>query len=323
MKSIMGIYDASLGARGNETSGRAILARQREGDVSTFHFIDNLARSIRHVGCVLLDMIPKVYNGQRVIRIIGADETERTARVGKPDENGPLPDGAERIYDLSLGRYDVAVDTGPSFTTRREETAMQMTELIRAYPPAAPLIGDLLVKALDWPNADEIAERIKSMMPPQANGGLPPELQKMMADGKQMIDRLQAENMQLKSGAQSDAVRAEIDRMKVELDRQKVQIEAYKAETERMQAEQAMAAPLPPVQPAASPVSVSIPETLGESVLNSIGPAVAQAVSQAVGQLPPLQVNMPPPVRMRRRPVRDKNGLIVETIDEPINEMVN
>ena len=323
MKAIIGMYDASLGQRSNETSGRAIMARQREGDVSTFHFIDNLARSIRHVGCVLLDMIPKVYNGQRVIRIIGADETERTARVGKPDENGPLPDGAERIYDLSLGRYDVAVDTGPSFTTRREETAMQMTELIRAYPPAAPLIGDLLVKALDWPNADEIAERIKSMMPPQANGGLPPELQKMMADGKQMIDRLQAENMQLKSGAQSDAVRAEIDRMKVELDRQKVQIEAYKAETERMQAEQAMAAPLPPVQPAASPISVSIPEMLGEGVLNSIGPAVAQAVSQAVGQLPPLQVNMPPPVRMRRRPVRDKNGLIVETIDEPINEMVN
>jgi hypothetical protein len=179
MKAIMGMYDASLGQRSNETSGRAIMARQREGDVNTFHFIDNLARSIRQVGCVLLDLIPKVYSGQRVIRIIGSDETEQVAKIGeggqppqqqgpqqgpqpqqqgKPDTNGPLPDGSERIYDLAAGRYDVAVDTGPSFTTRREESAQQMVEMIRAYPDAAPIIGDLLVKALDWPQAEEIAE---------------------------------------------------------------------------------------------------------------------------------------------------------------------
>lgn len=330
MKAIIGLYDASLGARSNETSGRAIMARQREGDVSTFHFIDNLARSIRHVGCVLLELIPKVYNGQRVIRIIGPDDEEQNAKIGKQgemeppgqqddmDPNGQLPDGAERIYDLGLGRYDVAIDTGPSFTTRREETAMQMTELIRAYPPAAPLIGDILVKALDWPQAEEIAERIKSMMPQQAQGGLAPELQQMIQQGKEMIDKLTAENQQLKAGAQVDMAR-------VEIDRQKVQIEGYKAETDRMQAEQAMAGPLPAVQP---PISVNVPESLGAGVLENIGPAVAQAMSQALGQLPPLQVNMPPPVRMRRRPIRDQNGLIVETVDEPItdeltNQMVN
>lgn len=211
MKAIIGMYDASLGQRSNETSGKAIMARQKEGDVNTYHFIDNLARSIRQVGCVLVDLIPKVYSGERVMRIIGPDETEQTVKVGLPpqgqqmpmqdqqtppmgsqqpgieDPNGPMPDGTERIYDLSVGRYDVAVDTGPSFTTKREESAVQMTEFVRAYPQAAPIIGDLLVKALDWPQAEEIADRLKAMVPQQAQGGMPPELQQMIEQGKQKL----------------------------------------------------------------------------------------------------------------------------------------
>lgn len=311
MKAIIGMYDASLGQRSNETSGRAIMARQREGDVNTFHFIDNLARSIRQVGCVLLDLIPKVYDGQRIIRIIGPDDTEDVAKVGgKPDENGPLPDGAEKIYDLAGGRYDVAVDTGPSFTTRREESAQQMVEMIRAYPDAAPIIGDILVKALDWPQADEIAERLKAMLPPniQQQGGIPPQLQEMMQKGQQMIQQLQGENEQLKSKQQ-------IDQMKLQLDSEKVKIEAYKAETERMQAEQAMAGPLPQV----SPVSISMPEQMGgalaESLAATVAPIIAQTMAQTMQNMPPLKIDQP---RMRRVPIRDQNGLIVETRDEPI-----
>jgi hypothetical protein len=327
MKAIMGMYDASLGQRSNETSGRAIMARQREGDINTFHFIDNLARSIRQVGCVLLDLIPKVYSGQRVIRIIGSDQTEQVAKIGpKPEgqpeapQQGPqqpgqmaqpgMPEGTDGIYDLAMGKYDVAVDTGPSFTTRREESAQQMVEMIRAYPDAAPLIGDILVKALDWPQADEIAERLKSMLPPQAQqqGGIPPQLQEMIQKGQQMIQQLQQENEQLKGKQQ-------IDQMKLQLDSEKVKIEAYKAETERMTAEQAMAGPLPQV----SPVSISMPEQVGgalaESLAGTVAPIIAQAMQQTMANLPPLQINQP---RMRRVPIRDQNGLIVETIDEPI-----
>lgn len=268
MKSIIGMYDASLGARSNETSGRAIMARQREGDVNTFHFIDNLQRSIRHVGCVLIDLIPKVYSGQRIVRILGENGAEGNVKLGQRDPNEPAPPapppgmlpGIEHVYDLGLGRYDVAVDTGPSFTTRREESAQQMVEMIRAYPQAAPLIGDIMVKALDWPQADEIAERLKAMLPQQINGGPPPELQQMIEQGQQTIQQLQQENQQLKQSqsmdmqkAQADAQKAQADMQialqRMEIDRQKIQIEAYRAETERMQAEQAMAAPLPPVMP--------------------------------------------------------------------------
>lgn len=160
LKSIMGLHDASLGARSNETSGKAILARQREGDVSTFHYIDNLSRAIRHAGRVLIDLIPRVYSAPRMVRILGPDGAPALAAVNGADGGG------SRVFDLSAGRYDLTVRAGPSFASRREEAASQMIELIRAFPPAAPLIGDLLARNLDWPGAEEVARRLA-----RANGG--------------------------------------------------------------------------------------------------------------------------------------------------------
>jgi len=319
MKAIIGMYDASLGARSNETSGKAINARKMEGDVSTYHFIDNLSRAIRHVGCCLIDLIPKVYGPQKIIRVLGEDQKEKVVKLAggqpQPDPNGPLPDGAERIYDLSVGRYDVAVSVGPGFTTKREEAAAQMTEFIRSYPPAAPIIGDILVKALDWPQADEIAERIKAMMPPQAKGGLPPELQQMIEGGKKQIEQQGQQIQQMQAEKQITDKQHKLD-----LAEKDIQIKVLQGEKQlgSMMQQATMPAPAP-----AAPVSVNLAENIGESVAQAIVPAVTQAVSSAVASLPPLQVQMPPPQRMRRRPVRDANGMILETIDEPIMEQAN
>lgn len=166
MKSIMGIYDASLGARSNETSGRAIMARQREGDVGTFHFMDNLTRSIRCAGRIIIEMIPHVYNRQRVVRVLGDD--------GKPDlvtinERVVSPDdGVTKVLnDLTAGKYDVVVETGPSYTTQRQEAADAMTQLVQSFPDAAPILGDLIAKNMDWPDADKVAERLRYLLPPQ------------------------------------------------------------------------------------------------------------------------------------------------------------
>jgi len=323
MKAIIGMYDASLGARSNETSGKAINARKMEGDVSTYHFIDNLSRAIRHVGCCLIDLIPKVYGPQKIIRVLGEDQKEKVVKLAggqpqqpqQPDPNGPLPDGEERIYDLSVGRYDVAVSVGPGFTTKREEAAAQMTEFIRSYPPAAPIIGDILVKALDWPQADEIAERIKAMMPPQANGGMPPELQQMIEGGKKQIEQQGQQIQQMQAEKQITDKQHKLD-----LAEKDIQIKVLQGEKQlgSMMQQATMPAPAP-----AAPVSVNLAENIGESVAQAIVPAVTQAVSSAVASLPPLQVQMPPPQRMRRRPVRDANGMILETIDEPIMEQAN
>ncbi|TIR87351.1 MAG: hypothetical protein E5X05_01250 [Mesorhizobium sp.] len=206
IKSIIGLYDASLGARSNETSGRAIMARQREGDVSTFHFIDNMARAIRHTGRIIIDLIPKVYSGKRVIRVIGDDGTQQAKPINQPypaqnPETGqPMVDPETQqaimaMHDLTAGKYDLTVETGPSFTTRREEFVAAATELIRANPQIAPAIGPELVKSMDFPNADKIAQKLEGM----ASGQLPPEVQKQMQDLQTKLQQLQQENEQLKS----------------------------------------------------------------------------------------------------------------------------
>ena len=235
MKAIIGIYDASLGARSNETSGKAIMARQREGDVSTFHFIDNLAKSIAHTGRILVDLIPKIYDTERVIRVIGADGESKNVPLKQQTEHK----GVQRIFDLGVGKYDVAVDTGPSFTTQREEAATQMIELIRGYPNAAPIIGDLLAKNLNWPDADEIAKRLKAMLPPQiqqleSEEGLPPEAMQQINALKSQMQQM---GQQMQQGmTEFQKVIKELEAVKADksIETRKVEIDAYNAETNRM-----------------------------------------------------------------------------------------
>lgn len=252
MKSIMGIYDASLGAKSNETSGRAILARQREGDVSTFNFIDNLSRAIRHAGRILCDLIPKVYSTQRIIRIIHEDGTNEdipinqefmpkpTQKLGmssgdNENEQQEFAQAMAKMYDLSKGKYDVTVETGPSFTTKREEAANQMMQFIQAMPNAAPLVGDLLAKNLDWPGADDFADRFKAMLPPQVQGQNPQvmqlqqQLQQMQMAGQQMQQQAQQAITQL----QQQLEQAQQDKA-IEL--AKLKNDEYNAETNRIKA---------------------------------------------------------------------------------------
>lgn len=235
MKAIIGIYDASLGARSNETSGKAIMARQREGDVSTFHFIDNLAKSIAHTGRILVDLIPKIYDTERVIRVIGADGESKNVPLKQKTEHK----GVERIFDLGVGKYDVAVDTGPSFTTQREEAATQMIELIRGYPNAAPIIGDLLAKNLNWPDADVIAKRLKAMLPPQvqqldSEEGLPPEAMQKIQSLQQQMQQM-GQQMQQGMGEFQKVIK-ELESLKADkaLEARKLDIDAYAKETDRI-----------------------------------------------------------------------------------------
>ena len=226
MKSVTGIHDASLGARSNETSGRAIMARQREGDVSTFHFVDNLSRAIRHVGRILIDLIPHVYSGERIVRVLGEDNKERSVQINAEYEAGRDETGAAimALHDLGAGKYDLAVAAGPSFTTRREETAAQITEMIRAYPPSAPILGGPLAKNLDWPGADEIARKLE-LLDPTNQQQVPPQLQKQIAEGQQRLAVLEAENQALKAELGIKQQKVQVDQFKAETDRLKTQAE--------------------------------------------------------------------------------------------------
>lgn len=246
MKAILGMYDASLGAAGNETSGKAIIARQQEGDTSNFHFIDNLSRAIEHGGRILIDLIPTVYSGARMVRVLGRDNKASSVQLGQPiavkgpdgqaqtDEAG-LP--LTRICDLARGKYDLTVETGPSYASRRQETADQILKMIQAYPPSAPVLGDLLAKNLDWPDADEVARRLHALLPPQlltAEGGQASPLQHPAVRQAAQQAVAAIGGLQQKANALGQQLSAlQQDRA---IEGQKMQIDAFKAQTERMKA---------------------------------------------------------------------------------------
>jgi hypothetical protein len=188
MKAVIGIYDASLGMRSNETSGRAIHARQREGDIGTYLYIDNFARAVRHTGAILVDLIPKIYDSQRTVRVLGEDGKVDLVKINQPDGLAD-PDGGGAAYrnDVTVGAYDVVLQMGPSYSTRREEARDGMTSFIQAAPQVAPLVMDLYAQSQDWPNAEKIGKRLKHGLPPQVQAeeaqesGDPKEMQRVMA----------------------------------------------------------------------------------------------------------------------------------------------
>lgn len=257
LKSIMGIHDASLGARSNETSGRAIMARQREGDIATFNFIDNQSRFIRHIGRILVDMVPKVYNVARIVRVLKEDGANYSVPVNQPVQQLPpqgqdgLPPqpgqppqykpvdpeqqmeiaGLIKTFDLTAGKYDVTCEAGPSFTTRRQEAAEQMMAFIGANPQVAPIIGDLIAKNLNWPGADEIAKRLQGMLPPGANGQNPQVMQMQQAI-QQLQGQLQQATQQLQDRSQE-----------FQLKQAEIRIKGMEAQTK---AQQAMNSGTPP-----------------------------------------------------------------------------
>jgi len=170
MKAVTGIYDAGLGAQGNETSGRAILMRQREGDTGTYVYVDNLSRAIRHAGRILVDLIPRIYDTERTLRILGEDGGEGFTVINRVV---PGPDGPVTLNDLGAGKYDVEVSAGPGFSTRRLEAAESMMAFVQAVPQAGAVIADLIARNMDWPGAEAIAERLRRLLPPGLDAETP------------------------------------------------------------------------------------------------------------------------------------------------------
>lgn len=159
IKETTGIFDASIGAKSNETSGRAIIARQREGDTGTFHFIDNLTRSMRHVFRIIVELIPKIYDSARTIRILGEDMEDSAIVINSPYID---PDTQEqKYYSMGTDKYDIVVDVGASFATKRLEAAESVNAFMQTLPNQAPMFADIAARNFDWHGSEEIAQRLK------------------------------------------------------------------------------------------------------------------------------------------------------------------
>lgn len=195
LKAVMGIYDASLGKRGPQESGKAVLLRQKESDTANLNYIDNLARAIKKRTRIIVSWIPKYYDVPRTLKIVDPDGTHRMVDANQPT----LVKGVQRVFDLTTGKYDITVSVGPSVASRRQEGVASMLDLIKAFPEAAQFVADLMVRQMDWPGAQEIADRLKKMLPPQLqeNDGeqqpVPPAIQQKLQQTAQIIDQLTAE----------------------------------------------------------------------------------------------------------------------------------
>lgn len=294
IKSATGQYDASLGAQGNETSGVAIQRRDHQSDISTFHFVDNLSRAIRFVGRIIVDLIPKIYDTKRIVRMLGEDgETDMAAidptqteaiRKVKDEQTGQE---IARIYNPGIGKYDVVVSTGPSFSTKRQEAGAAMQQMTQANPELWHVIGDLLVKNMDWPGAEEMAKRMKATLLPAVveadTSDIPPQVMAQMQQQKQQIDQL---GQHLQQALKQLTTASEKNQYEFD----KIAVEKYKAVTDRIQA---LAERLPPE------AQGTLDAHLVMDALREILPAdpAAQQGAPALSmapQLPPQAVQQPP-----------------------------
>jgi hypothetical protein len=226
-----GISEAGLGFKSNETSGKAILARQREGDTSTYHLIDNCARSVKQTARVLLDIIPNVYDVEMTLRILDeSGEAFQVQSAGKDGQANPL----QGIYQLGVGTYDVVVSSGASYNTRRQESAAMLMELAKQDPQLMQTAGDLIIGTLDIPGGEKLVERLKAANP-LASGqqDLPPDVKQHMDEQDQMVQQLQQQLQQAEQELQSKQAENQLTAQKNQIDAQKVQVEQFKAETER------------------------------------------------------------------------------------------
>lgn len=201
-------FDATLQERQYDESGRALRELRRSGDIGSFNYIDNLIHSLRHTGEIYVDLIPKIYTRPgRVVTILRDDDTEEQLQI-QPGGQKPVSDiqnsaqaKVTRAFDPTYGRYGVAVTIGPSYATRRIETVESMMDFLRAIPTAAPVIADLVAKNQDWEGAEEIAARLAKTLPPgmiqPEMRDVPPQVQALLAQSQQQIQKLTAERQQL------------------------------------------------------------------------------------------------------------------------------
>lgn len=244
MKAVTGIYDASLGAKSNETSGRAILARQQQSATTNYHYIDNLTRAIRHLGRILVDLIPKVYDTPRVINITGENGEQELVTINRMFQRD---DGSTAFHQLDAGKYDVVVSTGPSYATKRQEAVESFLALAQSAPQLMVVAPDIVVGNMDFPGAEEIAARFRKALPPNLAEDKKADAETQLAQASQAVQtqqqQLEALNAhaqaveqeleQLQGKAQAEQLRFEVDMQKLQLDAARIQLEHDKFELDK------------------------------------------------------------------------------------------
>lgn len=232
MMMASGQWQNQMGMMGNERTGKAIQERQHQSDTAVFHFQDNFNVALRATGIQILDLIPKVYDTKRIIMAraengadyeMTIDPTQRTAFLQEQAKDSAI---ARRVMNPAVGAYDVEAGNGPAYGTKRDQTVEAMTLLLTQNPGLTGIVGDLLLSAMDFEEADEAAARLRRMVPPQALGQGPSQEEQQMK--AQIINLQAALSKSLQANAKEQLRLAGKDQMR--------DIDAYKAETDRFAA---------------------------------------------------------------------------------------
>jgi len=235
LKAVTGIYDAGLGARSNETSGKAINARKMQGEVTNFHYADNFSHSLLHLGRILIDLIPKIYDTARVVRVLGEDGTSEYKKINQPSGEKTL-EGIEKFYDITAGEYDVVVETGPSYKTKRQEDAELMAQLAQGSPEIMKVAGDIIVRNMDLPGAQELSERLKKTLPAELQDvdpgkEIPIKVKQQLDQYGQLIEQLTQELNKLQDEKETKVLELESkERIALEQINADIALEAMKQE---------------------------------------------------------------------------------------------
>jgi len=245
IKSTTGQYDSSLGATSNERSGKAILARERQGDVGTFHYGDNLTKAIRFATRQLIDLIPKIYDTERIARIVGVDGEVSMVKINpeQPEAVKKITDQTgvviEKIYNPSVGTYDVVATTGPGYMTKRQEALEAMAQILQGNPELWKVAGDLFVKNMDWPGAQEMSKRLAKTIDPKliSDTDEDPALQAAQQQIQAMAQEMEGMHSMLQNVGKS------IEMQDLERKDFEAQIKLFDAETKRLSAVQASMSP--------------------------------------------------------------------------------
>jgi hypothetical protein len=312
LEGALGMFQSNLGAPNNSSSGKQERERKEQGATATFHFVDNLSRSIEQVGRIVVDMIPNLYDTKRQARILGIDGKNDQVDI---DPSGPAikkQGGKVVSINPAAGSYDVRVVAGTNYTTQRAEAAERIAEILQASPMVAPALLPALIKLQDWPEAEKISRMLLAMAPPEvqqiANEGedgeepMPPQAQaairqleqqaqqmgQMLDAGEQELQRLTAENEQLKADKSIEAQRLQLDQQGAQIEAQKAQadaaIRAYEAQTERLVAEREPAEGEQPQQQAepqaAAPQTTILAMGGSDSTVEALAASLMQSQEQ-------------------------------------------
>jgi hypothetical protein len=231
LMAVVGIYDPSMLPQGNQ-SGKAIQGQQQQSDMTNYHYYDNLTRSIRQTGRIILDLIPYVYDRERVLRIIGDDGKGEIVNVNERAVNEM---GVETILnDVTVGEYDVVMETGPGYNSKRQEAVDSMISMMGVDPDLMKQAGDLVFRNMDFPGADIIADRLAAANPLaqiDEKSDIPPQVQMQLAQSQQTIQDLQQE---LQAMQMDMKYRASIEEQKqmAETQRTQMQVDARMADSQ-------------------------------------------------------------------------------------------